>query len=173
MFVAVTPPESVLDEVEGLVARLRDLRQGGSQVRWTRRAQWHVTLRFLGEVEEQALVVAALAALPRDVPGPVGCRVGPAVEVLGRSVLCLPVAGLDDLAAAVTKATAAIGRPPDARAFRGHLTLARLDRRHPDPTGWVGQPFEARWPVAEVEVVRSRRGRDGSRYEMLHALQLT
>ena len=44
------------------------------------------------------------------------------------TVVCVPVAGLDELAAAVPRPTAAIGEPPDPRRFAGHLTLARLRR---------------------------------------------
>ena len=46
LFVAVRPNEAVLDAVAGLA---RPERPG---VRWTTQPQWHVTLRFLGGVDE-------------------------------------------------------------------------------------------------------------------------
>lgn len=179
LFIAVTPPDNVLDEVDGLVGGLRDEGEasegegGRAQVRWTRRAQWHITLRFLGEVEEVVAVVEALEDLTSDVRAPVEARLGPSVELLGRSVVCVPVAGLERLAAAVTEATASLGQSPEARPFYGHLTLARLPRRGGvDPERWLGSPFEASWQVTKLEVVRSHRGPDGSRYETLSTLRL-
>src|SRR4029453_17415359 len=92
-------------------------------VRWTRRDQWHVTLRFLGRVEQPAQAAAALASI--DVPR-TEAVLGPDVTRLGRGVVCVEVHGLEEVAAAVVNATAAVGRPPEKRPFHGHLTLARV-----------------------------------------------
>lgn len=174
LFVAVTPPEAVLDEMSSLVEQLREPGQSQAGVRWTGRTQWHVTLRFLGEVEDPAPVVAALEGMGSIGLAPLEARLGPAVGLLGRSVICVPVTGLDQLATAVTEATADLGRPPEDRPFYGHLTLARLPRRkRPDPAAWVGHPLAATWPVTEIEVIRSHPGSGGSRYETLSALRLT
>jgi RNA 2',3'-cyclic 3'-phosphodiesterase len=162
LFVGVCPPERVLDAIERVDRPRRD------GVRWTRRDQWHVTLRFLGEVADSGPVAAALDSAPLR-----RCEasVGPKVEVLGRHVICLPVAGLGDLAQAVEEATAGFGQPPDDRRFRGHLTLARL-RRGTRPRGLAGGPFEDRFPVTDVRLIRSHQGQDGVRYEDLHVVPL-
>ncbi len=157
LFVAVRLPEPVLDGV----AALRRPAQAG--VRWTTRAQWHVTLRFLGEVTDAAPVVAALERV--SLPGAEG-RLGPAVGRLGREVVMVPVQGLDALAEAVVSATAAVGLPPEGRAFRGHLTLARV--RHGPVRALVGEAIDLRFSVEDVRLVRSHLGRDGARYEDLH-----
>ncbi|HEX2064544.1 MAG TPA: RNA 2',3'-cyclic phosphodiesterase [Acidimicrobiales bacterium] len=162
LFVGVVPPDRVLDEIE----RLRRPERPG--VRWTRRDQWHVTLRFLGEVADPEPVAAALDAAPLR---RCEARLGPRVRPLGRQVVCLPVAGLDGLARAVEEATAGFGRPPDDRPFRGHLTLARL-RRSARPSGLTGDVFEAGFPVADVRLVRSHQTDGGSRYEDLHVVPL-
>src|SRR5262245_40965961 len=81
-------------------------RDGGG-VRWTTRAQWHVTLRFLG----QAPLGAATEALAAVVATAASADVGPRLRRLGRGVLCLPVGGLGDLAGAVAAATGHVGRP--------------------------------------------------------------
>jgi 2'-5' RNA ligase len=154
LFVAVTPPDGVLDLIEALP------RPAEPGVRWTARPQWHVTLRFLGEAEVAA-ARTALAAL--EAPG-VTAEVGPAVSRLGRSVVCLPVGGLDELAAAVRAETAAVGEPVDPRPFAGHITLARL--RHRAACGVTGTPFSARFGVEEVELVRSTLTADGPVYEV-------
>jgi 2'-5' RNA ligase len=152
-FVAVWPPEEVLDAVEALH---RPVDLGG---RWTRRDQWHVTLRFLGDVP-LAEVVHALAGVG---DGPVEARLGPGVARLGRGVIQVPVDGLDGLADDVVARTASLGRPPEDRPFVGHLTLARLAGK--PPPGVLRQPIEATWTVAEVAVVASHLGGNAARYE--------
>ena len=49
LFVAITPPPAVLDELETRVAVLRP---EWPALRWTGQPAWHVTLAFLGEVGE-------------------------------------------------------------------------------------------------------------------------
>jgi 2'-5' RNA ligase len=162
LFIGVVPPERVLDALDRLG---RPERAG---VRWTGRDQWHVTLRFLGEVPDPRPVAAALTAAPLH---PCEASIGPKAKMLGRQVICLPVAGLDELAQAVEEATAGFGQPPDDRRFRGHLTLARL-RRRARPTGMVLRPFEDRFAVTDVRLIRSHQGNGGSRYEDLHVVPL-
>src|ERR1039458_10598341 len=50
LFVAVTVPESVKAKMEEAQAELRRVLPQRS-VRWARREQFHLTLRFLGDVE--------------------------------------------------------------------------------------------------------------------------
>jgi 2'-5' RNA ligase len=152
-FVAVWPPPEVLDAVEALH---RPVELGG---RWTRRDQWHVTLRFLGDVP----LADVAEALDGVGSGPVTARLGPAVAPLGRGVIQVPVDGLEDLAADVVERTAGLGRAPDDRPFVGHLTLARLAGR--PPAGVLGQPIEAEWVVDAVHVVASHLGGTAARYE--------
>src|SRR5579875_3756312 len=52
LFVALTPPAAVLDELEAATAPLR---AQWRDLRWTSRDAWHVTLAFLGEVDEAAV----------------------------------------------------------------------------------------------------------------------
>ncbi|MEZ5141267.1 MAG: RNA 2',3'-cyclic phosphodiesterase [Acidimicrobiales bacterium] len=156
LFVAVTPPDDVLDAIAALP------RPAEPGVRWTKRPAWHVTLRFLGNDVDVLDAIAAVGALDA---APAVAEVGPAVSRLGRNVVCLPVAGLDALAAAVRDATAGVGDPPEQRRFAGHLTLARL--KHRAACGVAGTPFRARFDVPEVELVRSTLGDRGPTYEVL------
>ena len=52
LFVAIAPPPAVLDELDALVEPLRARRH---DLRWTNREAWHVTLAFLGQVDESAV----------------------------------------------------------------------------------------------------------------------
>jgi len=164
LFVAVWPPPDVVDQ---LAAIERPARPG---IRWTTEDQWHVTLRFLGE-EEAERVKASLVQMRPTGRKPLVAQAGPALERLGPSILCVPVAGLDDLANAVQAATASLGARPDDRPFRGHLTIARARRgvnpRPPTPT-----PFSASWAVAEVTLVASALHPTGARYQVIERYPL-
>jgi 2'-5' RNA ligase len=160
LFVAVWPPDEVLDGVEELQ---RPVEAGG---RWARRDQWHVTLRFLGDAEPDD-VAGALSALRHP---PVEAVVGPEVARLGRGVVQLPVSGLESLAEEVLELTRSLGRPPDDRPFRGHLTLARIAGK--PPKGVLRQPFSARFAVDEVHLVASHLGGDAARYQTLATVPL-
>lgn len=167
LFVAVWPSAQVLDLLDRLP------RSDHPAVRWTPRDRWHVTLRFLGEVDEgelpalsQALAAIAAARPARRV------RLGPATARLGRSVLVVPVSGLDDLGEAVTAATRELGARPEDRAFSGHLTIARARGKGAVPARIAGEPVEAAWDVMEVALVRSRLGGGGPRYDTMTCFPL-
>ena len=164
LFFAVALPTDVLDVVEALD------RPSMEGLRWTDREQWHVTLRFLGAVDDAAAVVAALTtvrASPRHV------ALGPAVARFGQRVLQIPVSGLDDVAAAVVDATSALGAPPEDRPFTGHLTLARVrGRRRVDLRPLTGASVSASWPVEDVVLFESHLHPKGARYEVVERFPL-
>jgi 2'-5' RNA ligase len=166
LFVAVWPPADVLDAVAALH------RPAVVGARWTGRDQWHVTLRFIGEVDD-SMAGEVAAAVGRLGLAPVEARLGPAVELLNQRVVSVPVAGLDGFGPAVIEATRSFGKPPERRPFRGHLTLARLTGvRRRDLAGVLGTPIDAAWTVAEVHVVRSRLSPKGARYDSVAAVPL-
>jgi 2'-5' RNA ligase len=155
LFVAVWPPEHVAEELTALP------RKDERGVRFVRPDNWHVTLRFLGETDPRAVVDALDGAtLP-----PARARVGPGVDVLADRAIVVPVAGVDELAAAVVGATASLGEPPRKR-FVGHLTLARLKRSARMPKA-LGAMVQAEFDVEEIALVQSRLHPDGARYETL------
>lgn len=154
---AVSPPA-------GVVASLAALdRPAWPGLRWTNAEQWHVTLLFMGSVAGPAVagVTAALLALKAPAATAV---LGPVTRRLGRSVLVVPVTGLDAVAGAVA---AALPPGPEAgRPFVGHLTLARTSgRRGVVPASLAGTRVAGRWDVTEVALVRSHLARTGARYE--------
>ncbi len=164
LFVGVRPPT----DVAGVLAALD--RPALEQVRWTTPEQWHVTLAFLGDValgRIDELSSALLAATARAAASP-EARLGPATLRVGRSVLCVPVDGLDELAGATRRTLGAL--LPEAGLdgpFHGHLTLARARGRRAFPAALAGAPVEARWRVREVCLVRSELHPSGARYTTL------
>ena len=153
LFVAVWPPAHVVDAVTELVPARPGLRRVPPH-------QLHVTLRFLGDADVEALRVrldgAALAAATAEL-GPVTRRLGP-------NAIVVPVSGLDALAAVVRDATGDIGE--SAGPFRGHLTLARL-RRGTRGDDLVGRPVGGSFDVDEVLLVDSTLGQRGPDYAVV------
>jgi len=164
LFIAVWPPDEVVESIAGL-PRPRPA-DAGASVRWEPAERWHVTLRFFGRVDEAD--VGSLAEALLDAPlRPARAVVGPAVEALGRHLLCLPVAGLAELAADVAAATAGVAAPDDDRPFRGHFTLARVrDGRARRLARLLADArVDAAFPVTGVSLLRSDPGPEGPRYE--------
>ncbi len=154
LFVAVWPPVEVLDALDALA------RPDEPGVRYTTRAQWHVTLRFLGAcAPDDAIAAIQKLRWPGDA---VEARCGSAVSRLGRSsAIVVPVHGVDQLATAARSVTAKVGEP-DERHFNGHLTIARVKGQ--GACRVAGAPFEARFPVTSVALVASDRLPDGASY---------
>jgi 2'-5' RNA ligase len=165
LFVATWPPEEVLDALRSIP------RPDQPDLRFTTEDQWHVTLRFLGNVDEEAVprVVDALAVL--GACGAVEAEVLPAPKRLGRTAVVLDVDGLAPVAAAVAGAVGHLGG--DDRPFHGHVTLARMRRPGRWPSGGIGGLAEPiRWRAGEVALVRSRLGRGPAAYETLTTVPL-
>jgi 2'-5' RNA ligase len=155
LFVAVWPPEDV-------VAALRAMDRPSADVRWCPEEQWHVTLRFLGSVEDPAPIVGALSTV--EVPAP-KVAVGPATKHLGPGVLMLPVKGLDDLAHAVMDATVDLVPDTEHRPFRGHLTIARAHHKGQIPRSLEGIELGASWTAPGFSLVWSHTKPTGAVYE--------
>lgn len=173
LFVAVNPPPQMRRD---LALRL-DAVRAQVPIAWTSEAAWHLTLMFLDEWPPDrlpALTAALRAAVSSHraltvQPGGVGAfpdRQRPRVLILhldgGRPLL--------QLAGAVRLAVDAVwpDGPQDRRAFRPHLTLARikqpLARAHHERLRALDL---GEWPpfaVAEVLLLASELRREGPRY---------
>lgn len=165
LFVAVWPPDDVLDAIAGLD------RPSVTGLRWTTRDQWHVTLRFLGQVDDVEPVVEALAGVAGR--GPVDALLGPRTGRFDHRILHVPVDGLSGVAGDVIAATARIGRPPEDRAFAGHITLARTGRgARVDLRPLAGVAVAGTWTVTDVCLVESHLSSAGARYEVVGRVAL-
>jgi 2'-5' RNA ligase len=181
-FVAVVPPREVLDAVEDLVAPLRSA--APPALRWMHAGQWHLTLQFLGSVDDADALVDALVRELRGVP-PVRLALGGA-GAFGpgsrSSVVWIGIAEggveLAALAAAVGRATASLGYEAEGREFAPHLTVARSNPPRsltnlvralgdgPVGAGPVGAgPVGPAWDVTEVVLMQSDTRPDGAVYD--------
>lgn len=148
LFVAVWPPPAVVDAIAALELPASDA------LRRTTTDQLHVTLRFLGNVDD---VDATTRALETVAHPPVDVTAGPATRRLGHNVLVVPVDGLDTLAAALPF--------PADRPFTAHLTVARARSRHQVPRALSGIPFSATWRATSFALVRSQTKPTGAAYD--------
>lgn len=167
LFVALTPPGEVVEELRaGTVA----LRQLAPDLRWTRPAQWHVTLAFLGEVGDDVVdeLTRRLSRAAARHP-PLSLALGGGGR-FGHQVLWTRVhgdrEGLRRLADSVRAAARRSRLPIEQRPYRPHVTLARAgaaaDLRPlvEQLASWQGVP----WVATRLYLVRSRlgAGSDGS-----------
>ena len=175
---AVRPPESVLAAVARAVDAGRPVRDG---LRWEPPDHWHLTLQFLGPLPRLAPVVDALAAAAARVR-PFPFRFGGAgafpTAKRARVVWIGAAEGHPEmvgLAGAVSAALGPVGYEPERRAFRPHLTLARL--KVPGDVGPVlaaigPGPVGADFTVGELVVYQSRLSPKGSTYTVLDRVPL-
>jgi 2'-5' RNA ligase len=177
-FIALALAEPALGEAARCLARLRAGPLGES-ARFVRPEGLHVTLRFLGTIEAGAVrpLARAVAQETRGL-SPFGVRLG-ALHVFPSPrrprVLAVdlePAAPLAALAAAVERGAVAAHFAPEPRAFRPHVTLARV-REGARPTVDAAQgPPSAAFTAHEVILFESRPQAGGSLYTPLERMAL-
>jgi 2'-5' RNA ligase len=137
-------------------AQLSFLRGGLPGARWVDAENYHVTLRFLGDVDDRTANEAALLldGIARE---PLNISIGE-LDAFGgdrpRSIIAKvkPSAELLELQAEMERNMRRVGLPPESRKYTPHVTLARLrDVKPRDVADWLatrgGAPrldFEAR-----------------------------
>lgn len=175
LFVAVDLPDALADEFAAVQEPFHD----AEGLRVTDPAQAHVTLKFLGDVDDDRLprVETAVADAVDDAAvDPFAVEVGglgvfPSLEYV--SVLWVGVRDgsekLTRLHEALEAETTALGFDPESHSFTPHFTLARMDdargkelvvRRVTETDPTVGR-FEA----SEVRLESSTLTREGPAYE--------
>jgi RNA 2',3'-cyclic 3'-phosphodiesterase len=181
-FIAIQLPDAVRMDILDLIGGLRPF--GGSDVKWVRPENLHLTLKFLGDVEVKriasvgdAIDMAASARSPFDLQlGGTGAFPNPRRP----SVIWIGVRRgaepLVSLAGAVETGLAELGYSPERRPFSAHLTVGRV-RPHGNAgktvermteTGFACDPFR----VDSVHLMKSDLLRSGAVYTTLRTLKL-
>lgn len=175
LFVAIELPEAVRREV---ARRVEEHRRDLPRARWTHPDALHLTLVFLGDVDDGAvprLADALAAAFARHPPLTLqllGAGTFPPPSPRGRParVAWLGVrveGGVERLRAlhgdAALAAREAVGHQPDRRPYSPHLTVARPKApwREPQARAFVAafrEPVADPFPVAEGHLMRSDLG---------------
>jgi len=183
LFLALNLPKKERERIERAA---RPLREQELPVRWVGLEDYHVTMKFLGEVRPQrvdaiqeVLNRVGSATLPFEA-SVTGFGAFPTIRnptVLWAGVEATPE--LRCLKQDLEWALAELGFDKETRAFHPHLTLGRAKER-----GGAGAfrglddlsaslQVEARFAVRTIDLMRSQASRGGQRYTVLHRARLS
>jgi 2'-5' RNA ligase len=183
-FIALSLPDGVRNSIERVQADLRRVLPEKA-ARWTRREQFHLTLRFLGNVA--ATRVDELVKVTRTACGRfcalrlTAARLGFFPQARSPRVLWVGVKDLDDrlgsLWAALQSATLPFTTEPAEANFTGHITLARLNRLARPQTDDLAKATAkydktvfGDWTADRLELVRSELLPQGACHSLLAEL---
>ena len=180
-FVALNFPAGVRQELWDALTALRERRER-LPVKWVRPENIHLSLKFLGDVEDnrEPELVAALqrAAGSREEPRPLTLHItgfGVFPDYHRPQVLWVgvtPDPDLELLQHGVEQAFAPLGFPTEARAFRPHVTLGRTarDAKPRDFKGleeiFTDADFDATVTVTEIDLMQSTLQPNGPVYQV-------
>lgn len=173
LFSAIEIPRSIAE-------RLTMLRSGLSGARWIDPENYHLTLRFIGDVD---------GATARDFTNALGEIAVPPFELtlsgLGsfggnkpRAIFAAlePSPALEALQRANERAARDAGLPPEGRNFKPHVTLARLRGARPDAVASYlerqGGVATESFPVTRFVLYSSRNSVGGGPYVIEAAYEL-
>ena len=168
LFIAVPIDESVKSNLErvGWAANVRG-------VSWVAPENMHLTLAFLGEVEERRVAAAedAIYAATEDMEGPLVLQaqgLGAFPDERNARVMWAGLDGdvprLKGLQARLVEELRAAGFEVDAKRFRPHITLARFRFPQPVPERVSRLQEYGAWRVTELQHIESHLRPSGARY---------
>lgn len=173
LFVAIRPPEFIRDQ-------LIDLMEGLEGARWQDDDQLHLTLRFIGEVDGRTAedIAAVLASVHQPAfeialsgVGSFGGSGRPHALWAG---VC-PAEPLAHLHKKVDQALVRIGLEPEHRAYKPHITIARLNRSASPIAAFLQHHValsSTSFSVDEFALFESRLTQAGASYEQVAAYPL-
>ena len=186
LFVAFDVPERVKNEIEKTQYEVRQTLPDGS-VRWTRPDHFHLTIRFLGNVDTNRLdaLIEKLQGACRDF-APMKLRaehIGYFPERGFPRVIWVSVSDehqkLIHLHRAIQTATIEFTSEPAENEFAGHITLGRakkIKRRETDILNIFANRMRQRsfgeWTVNSIELLKSDLLPDGAQHTVLTTIPL-
>ncbi|PWT92703.1 MAG: RNA 2',3'-cyclic phosphodiesterase [Blastocatellia bacterium] len=183
VFCAVELPQALQEKIEQHVQRLRKI-VPEAKASWSRPGNVHLTLKFFGDVEMNRvgkISEAASRATQTTSPFSIGVRgTGAFPKINQPKVLWI---GIDDVQKELSNLQQSVETecaneefPKDERAFRPHLTVARL--RNPHRARELAQAHQELGfetlivPVREIVVFRSQLSSEGSTYTVISRHEL-
>jgi RNA 2',3'-cyclic 3'-phosphodiesterase len=163
---------TALEVPESLIPRLAMLRAGLSGAHWVLPDNYHITLRFAGDIEDaaahdfaDALAVIDMDSFEVEVSG-LGSFGGRKPRAIFAALK--PCEALERLAKAHERAARLAGLAPETRNFTPHITLARLRNAKPEAVaqylerfgGFFAEPFR----VNQFLLLSSRSLQGGGPY---------
>jgi 2'-5' RNA ligase len=181
-FIAVTLDSKVIDQIAAASHQLRPEITG---VRWVTPANFHLTLKFLGSIDDAAIepigatLCEQLRLFPRFTINAKGLGVFPGPK--RPRVLWVGLTGdrLVSLASRVESALRPLGFTPEGRKFTPHLTIGRWRDadRAPKSLGRQLENWQARdfgtSNVESVKLIQSMLKPEGASYNYLITVPLS
>ena len=182
LFIAIELSEPVRRHLDSLVTALELSGEGGElpTVSWIKRENWHITLKFLGEVEENR-VSELSRAFSQVAVEPIRLSVDRMVYFPKRGPVRVIAAGLGEdvgrlsqLQRSIEIISEQIGFPSEDREYTPHVTFGR-SRTGERGNDWISlrnTRLESKFPgpafIAEsFALMRSELASTGSKYEVL------
>jgi 2'-5' RNA ligase len=182
-FISVPLDAALMAALEKLQRELR----AGTAVRWTKPAQIHVTLKFLGDVPEDN--IPALEAALRT-----ACAGAKPFEVSLEGLGCFPnerrpsviwvgvgkgIEPLQALQARIEAETQELTGHQEEREFKPHLTIGRVKSPNAGELQRIGQAVQSAqvgtlgaWTVSSVHLMKSELGPAGATHSELASVAL-
>lgn len=167
LFVALAMPEEVAEALDRLCSGLPD-------ARWTAIDDFHLTIRFIGEVDHSTFYELG-EMLARITLPPFELELAGIGQFPPRGALrqlwagLVPNAGLERLRRQVERCVLEVGVAPERRKFQPHVTLARF--RQPPPPTRLAAFLQSRsllrlppFPVSRFRLYSSHLRRDGAEH---------
>lgn len=185
IFVAVPVPEVVRSSIAS-VARTAShalLPSQASNLRWVRRDQYHITLKFLGDITEPQVqsVTDAVAAATAEWARPIHLSargIGAFPHLERARVLWVGTQGdvtlLRMLQQQVETRLVSRGFDSSNQPFKPHITIARLRQPGPIPSPLLEYTDHVfgDWDVPCIQVIESQLSSAGPRYIVRHEISL-
>ncbi|MDB5303631.1 MAG: 2-5 ligase [Phycisphaerales bacterium] len=138
LFIAIELPDVVRQHIAGLVRKGQEHCRGRYGLSWVRPENFHVTVKFLGDVSDDRLPALCSALGEIATEGPAVLRADRLEGFPPRRpsrVVAMGLAGdvgrVNYLHRSIEEHCARLGIPPDGRLYRPHITLVRC--REPLP----------------------------------------
>lgn len=175
LFIAALLPDEIRVRMDEYIGALKS-RYGG--VKWEQREKLHVTLKFLGSVEDPKVpdVSSIIDGLVRNY-SPFETEIagfGGFPDMRYPRILYIGLSEnpeLSSLQGRIDEALEPLGFPRETRSFIPHVTIGRIKSRlrihEPFPI-----PEKCKFTIDEIAVVKSETKRDGSVYTPLHIFRL-
>lgn len=186
IFIAVTLDDATRARVTALIDELRNQPAAAAvRVRWVPEANLHLTLRFLGELDEHRTAAVRDALMAAWTKAPFEASLGATGLFPPRGaprVVWLDVREgtdrLHELQQEVDRRLVRIGFGRERRPFRPHLTIGRVKRIDRRAQRSLSRTVEAigvppmEWTVDRVVLMESRLSSEGAAYRELAAATL-
>jgi len=186
LFVAIGIPEAVRDEIQSAQTKLRRAVPAGG-IRWTPRDQFHLTLRFLGNVDVERIERLAKAVRMACASfRPLSLRAGGIGFFPSPQRPRVVWAGIKDadgnlarLQEAIQTATSDFTAEEPETQFSGHATLGRVKKLRPaevqalaEAAAGLADCVFGEWNAPEVELVQSELSATGARHRCRASIPL-